>query len=399
MLRGDLRAALELTDRAAELARAVGAGDVLSDVLNTRACALHSLDVDWADDLAEALRTAVEGGHTNQAGRAYTNIFGCLSHERRFAEAERVFEEGVDFCDTKEMGTFVTCLRGERTNLLRHRGHWPEAAALAAELLGAAASPINRINALLSLGLIRAARGDDGVWTALDEAVRAADGSGEPYWIVRARLARAEAAWLEGRDEAAVHEAEAAADVVAGCDAWLRGATAVWLRRVGAGRTIGLAYAGPYRQQVNGDPTGAARQWQELGCPYEAALALVDAGTDEAMRDALAIVDGLGATAAGRVIRRAMRRRGIRSIPAGARTATRAHPFGLTRRESEVLDLIADGRTNAEIAASLFISAKTVDHHVSAVLAKLEAPTRAVAATKATRLGLLGLSAIMNLGS
>ena len=83
-----------------------------------------------------------------------------------------------------------------------------------------------------------------------------------------------------------------------------------------------------------------------------------------------------------------MRLLGIRSIPAGPRTATRAHPLGLTRREREVLELICDGYTNAEIATQLFISAKTVDHHVSAVLAKLDAPTRSAAASHAARLGL-----------
>jgi DNA-binding CsgD family transcriptional regulator len=85
-----------------------------------------------------------------------------------------------------------------------------------------------------------------------------------------------------------------------------------------------------------------------------------------------------------------MRERGVRSIPAGPHAATRAHPLGLTRREHEVLDLIVDGRTNAEIAGQLFISAKTVDHHVSAVLAKLGAPSRGVAASKAIQLGLAG---------
>jgi DNA-binding CsgD family transcriptional regulator len=78
----------------------------------------------------------------------------------------------------------------------------------------------------------------------------------------------------------------------------------------------------------------------------------------------------------------------IRSIPAGPRTATREHPLGLTRREHEVLDLICAGHTNAEIAGKLFISVKTVDHHVSAVLAKLDAPTRRAAATRAAKLGL-----------
>jgi DNA-binding NarL/FixJ family response regulator len=84
-----------------------------------------------------------------------------------------------------------------------------------------------------------------------------------------------------------------------------------------------------------------------------------------------------------------MRDRGIRSIPAGPRATTRDHPLGLTRREQEVLGLICAGHTNAEIAEQLFISAKTVDHHVSAVLAKLGAPTRGAAASRAARLGLV----------
>jgi DNA-binding CsgD family transcriptional regulator len=85
-----------------------------------------------------------------------------------------------------------------------------------------------------------------------------------------------------------------------------------------------------------------------------------------------------------------MRALGLRSTHSGPRSATRAHPLGLTKRERDVLEQICGGHTNAEIATRLFISARTVDHHVSAVLAKLGAPTRTVAAAEAARLGLLG---------
>src|SRR5271154_4079549 len=119
-------------------------------------------------------------------------------------------------------------------------------------------------------------------------------------------------------------------------------------------------------------------------------MAQQDSAEERLLREALNLLTGLGAPAAARITRQKMRQLGIRSIPAGPRTATRAHPLGLTRREREVLDLICAGHTNAQIAAKLFISAKTVDHHVSAVLAKLDAPPRDVAASHAARLGLAG---------
>jgi DNA-binding NarL/FixJ family response regulator len=141
---------------------------------------------------------------------------------------------------------------------------------------------------------------------------------------------------------------------------------------------------------LDGDTAGAARLWQDLGCPYEAGLALLGSASEASLREALQIFTGLGASATVRLTRHRMRRRGIRSIPAGPRTATREHPLGLTRRECEVLDLIYAGHSNAEIAGKLFISVKTAGHHVSAVLAKLGVPTRSAAATRAAKLGLVG---------
>lgn len=207
---------------------------------------------------------------------------------------------------------------------------------------------------------------------------------------MRVRLARAEAYWLQGETAEAIREAELADDVCAVIDAWDRGAVAAWLRRTGSHLSPRDDLAEPYRLQVAGDWEHAARLWTGLGCPYEAALALHDATHETALREALRIFIGLGASAAAQLTRQKMRLLGIRSIPAGPRAATRAHPVGLTRREREVLDLICAGHTNAEIAAKLFISIKTVDHHVSAVLAKLDAPTRDVAASHAARLGLVG---------
>jgi DNA-binding CsgD family transcriptional regulator len=308
---------------------------------------------------------------------------------RQFAEAERYFAEGVAYCDEHDITTYARCLRSDRITALERTGRWADAVALSRQLLSRRnPSPLNRLNPLRLLGLIGARRGEPGPWDHLDQAMSYADGTGEPQYIVPARLARAEAFWLEGRLDEAAGEAGLADDVAASSDQWDRGAVAVWLRRTGSDRGHPGTAAGPYQHELDGHPPAAARLWQDLGSPYEAALALLASREETALREAVAILADLGATATVRVARQAMRTLGFRSIPAGPRTATRAHPLGLTRREQEVLDLIAAGRTNAEIAGQLFISAKTVDHHVSAVLAKLDVPDRNAAASEAARLGL-----------
>jgi DNA-binding CsgD family transcriptional regulator len=263
--------------------------------------------------------------------------------------------------------------------------------ALSTELLASAElSSLYQLQPLQVLGVIRARRGEPGTWEYLDKAVAAADASGEPHWVIPVRLARAEAHWLQGEPHLAAQEAERADGVAVGADGWERGEIAVWLRRTGSCRPPRGELAEPYRRQVAGDWAEAARLWASLGCPYEEALALHDAGHEAALRQALTILTGLGATAAAQLARHKMRALGIRSIPAGPRTATRADPAGLTRREREVLELICAGHSNAEIAAKLVLSTRTVDHHVSAVLAKLGAPTRGAAAACAARLGLAG---------
>jgi DNA-binding NarL/FixJ family response regulator len=145
----------------------------------------------------------------------------------------------------------------------------------------------------------------------------------------------------------------------------------------------------PLRRHVDADRLGAALAWDAVGCRYDAALALLDEGTEASLRAALERFEQLGAGPAAAVARRQLRALGARSVPAGARAATRQHPAGLTAREQQVLDLVSAGSTNEEIAARLFISVKTVDHHVSSVLGKLGARTRRDAAAEAVRLGLV----------
>ncbi|WP_347598622.1 AAA family ATPase [Acrocarpospora sp. B8E8] len=388
MLDRDNAEAVGLGERAREIAGRLDVPDALADALNTIGCAKAALGEEWTADLRRALATALACRLPAQAGRAYANLQSNYVVERRFAEADQCFGEGLAYCLENDIATYVTCLRGGRTVVFEQTGQWAQAAALSAELLAEAASPTNRISPLTSLGIVRARLGQDGVWECLDEAAAAADGCGSPGWIVTVRLARVEAYWLEGKDEAARSQVESLVAVADRLDPWARGAVAVWLRRTGSDRAVTGVVAETYRLMMTGDRQRAARAWRELNCPFDAALALFDGTGEGELRAALEIFTDLGSVPAARLTRRRMRRLGIRSVPVGARVATREHPLGLTRREREVLELIHAGRTDAEIAAALVISVKTVGHHVSAVLAKLGAPTRAKAASEASRLGL-----------
>jgi DNA-binding NarL/FixJ family response regulator len=139
---------------------------------------------------------------------------------------------------------------------------------------------------------------------------------------------------------------------------------------------------------MTGDWEAAAQRWRAVGCPYEAAIALADGDRETSLRAALDELGRLGARPAAAVVGRRLRELGVRGVARGPRPATRANPANLTARELEVLALVAEGLRNADIAQRLFISAKTVEHHVSAILSKLGARTRSEAARAAARLGI-----------
>jgi DNA-binding CsgD family transcriptional regulator/tetratricopeptide (TPR) repeat protein len=388
-------AAIAGARRAAAMAESLGALDALSDALNTHGCAAGLAGREWSGHLRRALDIALAAGLPAQAGRAYSNLYATHRGRHQFAAAEPYYTDGVAYCDEHDIRYYGIFLRSERTSFLEKAGRWDEALAICNELLSdGGPSPIVRLCPLNRAGMIGARRGGAGVWDLLDEATEYADATGEPQQVVPMRLTRAEARWLEGDLDAARREAELADDRAERCDEWERGAVAVWLRRTGSSRPPRGDVAEPYQRWLEGHHEKAAQLWRDLGCPYEAGLALLGAADEPSLREALRIFTDLGAAPAARIARQRMRAAGIRSIPAGPRAATRADPQRLTRREREVLGLICAGHTNAEIATRLFIAARTVDHHVSAILAKLDTPGREAAAARAAALGLVAAAGV-----
>ena len=167
---------------------------------------------------------------------------------------------------------------------------------------------------------------------------------------------------------------------------WAAGELGYWLWT--AGEPTGPAdwTARPYAAQIAGDWAAAAAQWRELGCPYEAALALATGEDAELQVAALEELRCMGAWPAVDQLARRLREHGVRRLPRRPRGAARDNPAQLTARELEVLEQLTAGLRNADIGARLHISPKTVDHHVSAILAKIGVGTRQEAARWARRI-------------
>jgi DNA-binding CsgD family transcriptional regulator len=304
--------------------------------------------------------------------------------------ARRYLDDGIEYCSQREFDIWRLYLFAQRARLELDEGRWDEAADWAEVVLrDARTRQPSRIVALVVLGLVRARRGEPNTWDPLDEALALAEPT-ELQHIGPVAAARAEAASLEGKREDIVEPTEAVLELARQRRApWFIGELSYWRWRAGVSEEVPPGAAEPYALQIAGHWARAAELWAEIGCPYEAALALADADDEHALRRALRELQRLGAQPAATLVSRRLRERGARGLPRGPRPATRRNPANLTSRELEVLGLVAQGLRNAEIAERLFLSTKTIDHHVGAVLRKLGARTRSEASAKAIRLGVV----------
>jgi DNA-binding CsgD family transcriptional regulator len=326
---------------------------------------------------------ALEHELEEYAARAYANLVFCSTLQHDFARAEQFLREGLCYSEERGLSSNVEYIRAYGCRLALDRGDWDESARLATELLQSAEFvPVQRVPTLVTLALLYIRRGDPGADALLDEGLSLALPMGELERVGRVTAARAEQAWYRSDPERVAREAAVGLDHVGALRLpWIKGELLWWQSRAQAVDCIPADTAEPYRLMLVGDWRAAASAWQEIGLPYEQALALAE-GSDEALSEALAIAGRLGAAPLAAIVRRRLRERGVRGVPRGPNETTRTNPAGLTAKESAVLALLAQGFSNSKLALRLHRSPKTIDHHVSAIFEKLgvRSGTEAVAA-------------------
>ena len=387
----DREATIAWGTRALELARQIDDPEALVYALtNIGAVDFLAGAPDGTAQLERALALAQHHELEEHTGRGFLNLIVWPIRHRMFAFAARHIEAGSDYCIERGLDTWRLYLQACRARLELDLGRWSEAAdAAAAVLRDPRSAPVPRGWALAALGVVKARRGDDAS-APLSEAGALAWSSGELQRIGPVAAASAEAAWLAGESGRVAAVTDAALELALQCRSpWIVGELAYWRWQAGLRDELPpKALAEPYRLSIAGDWERAAELWRQIACPYEAALALAESDSKPAVRQSIDELQRLGASPASAIVARRLRGRGVRGIPRGPRPRTRENPAGLTARELQVLALLADGLRNGQIAQRLVVSERTVDHHVSAVLRKLDVRSRGEAAAEAFRLGL-----------
>jgi DNA-binding CsgD family transcriptional regulator len=395
MLAGEVRDAVAWGRRALEVARRIGDRDVEIHALNNVGTALlgENDSADGRAHLCRSLELALADDAHEHVARAYTNLGSTAAIWWRLGEAEQQLTAGIGYCDERDLDSWSRYMSGWLAGVHAELGAYDRAEQLAATLLAQPdLAPISRIPAAVAAARVRARRGGDAAGL-LHECTQLATATGEKQRLVPVACAHAEMAWLTGDpgavDDALVESAWAAA--VAHPNPWELGELCWWLALTGRSRPVPdevARAAQPFALLLDGAWRAAAGAWRDLGCPLWSAMA---AGLDpdlEPAREALAVTTSLGASGTAAALLRTRHERGL-PVPRGPRRANRDHPAALTTRELEVLGLVASGLSNAEVAAQLYLSEKTVGHHMSAVLRKLGQPTRSRAIAYALRQGIV----------
>jgi DNA-binding CsgD family transcriptional regulator/tetratricopeptide (TPR) repeat protein len=384
--------ALRWAERALRAAAAAGGTQARARALCVRGIARLALgDRDGLVDQERGVETAERFGHGDAAAVGYYNLAVAYLRDCRPDRAQECLEAAQRVAAEYGLDAVRFSVRAQWGYLLLWRGEWDQADRRLRALLRTADDPGAKLALPLAfLGRLLARRGDGEALALVARAWRLAVATGEQQKMATVGGARIEAAWLAG-DHGAVRStgAELLSLAATAGHETLRGEVLRYLRRVGDAVDSFAGCPPPAAAGIAGDWALAAKLWGAAGNPYEEALELAEAPDPAVALRALGTLDRLGAVPAAAIVRRRLRAGGVQGVPRGPGAATRANPARLTARQFDVLALLTRGHTNAEVAARLHISRRTVDNHVAALFERLGVGSRRAAAAKAADLGLL----------
>lgn len=346
------------------------------------------------DDDARQHVLTILGAPSENFDEVYSSGYSHLTYldveHRRLGKAADLLAVSIPLTVERDLPICRMWQMGSRGRLGLLAGDWEASLGDANAVLEAPSAPLARTWPHLVRGLIALRRAGSGGGD-LDAAWELVQRYGEMIRLLPACAALVERVWLTGCDDPRIAIGdELLAEVRPGLE-WARGDLAVWMRRLDP--AVGVPHieslAAPYRLQLSGDHHAAAECWASLSAPYEQAMALVDTGDHVDVRAGFDLLDRLGAEAVAAKVRLDLRNRGAAVVPSRRRSSTLDNSAGLTAREIEVLRLLESGLTNAELAGRLYISHKTVDHHVSAIISKLHVRNRREAVRAARELKLV----------
>ena len=389
MLANEAEAAVAWGGRAIELGRRLGDDEATIHALNNVGTARAMLgEADGPVLMRESFRLAMDAGLDDHAGRAALNLAYDHMERRSYDEAADAIAVALRFAEERELLRYAQYMLAMRSWLRLDQDDWSGAAEDARTVLRRSEQPgVAQIQALVTLGMIQGRQGDAEARATLERAWQMAVGTGDLIRLAPCAVARAELAWLTGGEPSAGSDL---GDVLRLADdrahPWWVGALAMWLAPTGRCPDLRTVPADPYRLALSGRWDEAADWWRVRRSRYQAGLVAALSGSEQMLRSALETFGGVDAPAAAARVRTQLRASGARGVPRGPRPST-VESGGLTPRQVEVLRLLSEGLTNADIAAELVISRRTVDHHVSAVLARLGAANRVEAASLARARG------------
>ena len=377
-------AAITYAERALVLATEQGAVEVQVHALNTLGDAQQYRASDWREKLERSLALALAHGLLAHAGRAWANLVSTAVVAGNYPTARADAGAGIAFCVERDLDFWTDYLRAWLARVDAECGDFDRAYAMAAALLERPqVAPVSAVSALIAQAAAALRRGAADAATLIERAWQNAQATGEHQRIAPVLALRVEAAWLAGDPHSAAGLAiTGLADAIAYGSHDNAGLFAAWLARLqqhGAIDAAAAQFEWPHRfaLEIDAKWPQAAEAWAALGCHYREALARLE-GDATQLHQALRQLEALGAQPAARLARERLARLGER-VPRGPQPRTRADALGLTPRERQILDLLAQGQSNAAIAALLVRSPRTVEHHVARLLTKLGASSRAEA--------------------